>query len=84
MIYEIGDHGGLIVMALNNEATNEVLYSWNEGEKWYSLQMDKLTRTPDQLAKSTVSSSSCLSRRPLTFSSKSKVSIFLADRLIPT
>ncbi|CAD7936774.1 unnamed protein product [Amoebophrya sp. A25] len=44
MIYEIGDHGGLLVMAANNEATNELLYSWNEGEKWYSLQMDRQGR----------------------------------------
>ncbi|CAD7949928.1 unnamed protein product [Amoebophrya sp. A120] len=44
MIYEIGDHGGILVMASNNEATNEVLYSWNEGEKWQTLQMDQQGR----------------------------------------
>eukprot|EP01017_Pseudomicrothorax_dubius_P026780 TRINITY_DN3020_c0_g1_i4.p1 TRINITY_DN3020_c0_g1~~TRINITY_DN3020_c0_g1_i4.p1 ORF type:complete len:750 (-),score=167.04 TRINITY_DN3020_c0_g1_i4:24-2273(-) len=33
-IYEIGDHGGLIVMAPDQEATNSLLYSWNEGLTW--------------------------------------------------
>lgn len=35
-IYEFGDHGGLIVMAKNLEATKEVVYSWNEGKTWHS------------------------------------------------
>ena len=33
-IYEIGDHGGLIVMASDQEATNIILYSWDEGLSW--------------------------------------------------
>lgn len=34
-IYEFGDHGGLIIMAPNLEATTDVLYSWNEGKTWH-------------------------------------------------
>jgi hypothetical protein len=30
-IYEVGDHGGLIVMAKNHEPTKEVIYTYNEG-----------------------------------------------------
>lgn len=33
-IYEFGDHGGLIVMAPNLEATTDVYYTWNEGRTW--------------------------------------------------
>ena len=33
-IYEIGDHGGLIVMASDQEATNTLYYSWDEGLTW--------------------------------------------------
>jgi hypothetical protein len=36
-IYEIGDHGGLLVMAPNTVKTTEVFYSYNEGESWHSL-----------------------------------------------
>jgi hypothetical protein len=30
-IYEIGDHGGLIVLSPNDKETDTILYSWNEG-----------------------------------------------------
>ena len=33
-IYEYGDHGALMVLADNRQATNRVLYSWNEGLNW--------------------------------------------------
>ena len=33
-IYEFGDHGALIVMANDVEASDTVLYSWNEGKSW--------------------------------------------------
>jgi hypothetical protein len=33
-IYEIGDHGALIVMAKHGVPTNEILYSYNEGKTW--------------------------------------------------
>jgi Sortilin, neurotensin receptor 3, len=38
-IYEIGDHGALIVMAKHGVPTNEVLYSYNEGKTWNELQI---------------------------------------------
>lgn len=38
-IYELGDHGGLIVMAKNMEPTNEIYYSFNEGKSWNSLEV---------------------------------------------
>jgi hypothetical protein len=33
-MYEIGDRGGIIVMARDDEATTEIIYSWNEGLTW--------------------------------------------------
>eukprot|EP00960_Hanusia_phi_P077226 768667-Hanusia_phi.AAC.8 len=33
-IYEFGDHGALMIMANNREATNTIRYSWNEGLNW--------------------------------------------------
>lgn len=42
-IYEIGDHGGLIVMANDQAATDTILYSWTEGLTWEEL---KFTDTP--------------------------------------
>ena len=33
-IYELGDHGGIIVMAPYGHATTDVLYSWDEGLNW--------------------------------------------------
>jgi hypothetical protein len=38
-IYEIGDHGGLIVMADDQKATDTVFYSWNEGLSWESIKV---------------------------------------------
>lgn len=40
-IYELGDHGGLIVMAKHNEPTKEVIYSFNEGKTWHDLQISQ-------------------------------------------
>ena len=40
-IYEMGNHGGLIVMAKNREQTNEFLYSWDEGLTWEIYKIDK-------------------------------------------
>jgi len=34
LIYEFGDHGGLLVAAPNTVSTREVRYSWNEGKTW--------------------------------------------------
>ena len=33
-IYEVGDHGGLIVMAEDQKATDTIFYSWDEGLSW--------------------------------------------------
>jgi len=41
-IYEIGDHGALIIMTPNLEPTKEVYYSWNEGKTWYSYEISKI------------------------------------------
>ena len=38
-IYEIGDHGGIILMASNKEPTTEAYYTWNEGESWEVIQI---------------------------------------------
>lgn len=38
-IYEYGDHGGLIVMANDAAATNQVVFSWNEGHSWYDFNL---------------------------------------------
>ncbi len=40
-IYEIGDHGGLIVMAKDTSATNRLLYSWDEGLSWEEFNISK-------------------------------------------
>jgi hypothetical protein len=37
-IYEIADHGGLMVLADNMRKTNQVKYSWNEGLTFTDLQ----------------------------------------------
>ena len=36
-IYEIGDHGGLIIMASDEQSTNTIRYSFNEGLSWYTF-----------------------------------------------
>jgi len=43
-IYEIGDHGGLIVIADDQNPTDSVLYSWDEGLQWQEqkISTDKL------------------------------------------
>jgi hypothetical protein len=38
-IYEIGDHGALIVIADNKNPTSEILYSWDEGITFESLSI---------------------------------------------
>lgn len=40
-IYEIGDHGGLLVMAPSTKKTKEVIFSWNEGTNWFEFEMAK-------------------------------------------
>jgi hypothetical protein len=36
-IYEIGDHGALIVIAKKNTPTNKIEFSWDEGASWDNL-----------------------------------------------
>ena len=38
-IYEIGDHGAIIVMAPTHKATTDIIYSWNEGQSWESVKI---------------------------------------------
>lgn len=38
-IYEIGNHGAIIVLAEDNKATDEVLYSWDEGKTWNEIKI---------------------------------------------
>jgi hypothetical protein len=38
-IYEIGDHGALIVIADDQNPTDKVLYTWDEGLTWHELQI---------------------------------------------
>lgn len=40
-IYEVADHGGLIVLANDRIATNHILFSWNEGGNWTGFQFWK-------------------------------------------
>jgi hypothetical protein len=42
LIYEFGDHGGLLVAAPNTASTREVRYSWNEGKTWQRLQVSEV------------------------------------------
>lgn len=43
-IYEIGDHGAIIVIAEDTKPTNQIHYSWDEGLTWEDLTIsdDKL------------------------------------------
>ena len=45
-IYEIGDHGGIIVLANDQSATDTILYSWNEGLTFEEL---KFTDSPIEI-----------------------------------
>ena len=38
-IYEIGDHGAILVIAKHNEPTTEVEFSWDEGQNWTKLKI---------------------------------------------
>jgi len=39
LIYEFGDHGGLLVAAPNTQSTTQIRYSWNEGKTWTKLKV---------------------------------------------
>ena len=38
-IYEIGDQGGLIVMAQDQKPTKEILFSWTMGMSWSNMEI---------------------------------------------
>lgn len=40
-IYEIGDHGALIVIAQKNTPTNHIEFSWDEGQSWDTLTISE-------------------------------------------
>lgn len=40
-IYEIGDHGAIIVVAKRDEATTDVEFSWDEGQSWSTVKVSK-------------------------------------------
>jgi len=42
-IYEVADHGSLIVMASDQEASDSVYFSWDEGRTWNTK---KISETP--------------------------------------
>ena len=38
-IYEIGDHGAIIVIAKKGQPTSEIEFSWDEGLTWETLKI---------------------------------------------
>eukprot|EP00386_Alphamonas_edax_P014095 GDKI01043378.1.p1 GENE.GDKI01043378.1~~GDKI01043378.1.p1 ORF type:complete len:717 (+),score=231.79 GDKI01043378.1:264-2153(+) len=48
-IYEFGDHGGLIVMADDLRKTNQVVFSWNEGQSWYDFELGQFPIDVDNI-----------------------------------
>ncbi|CAD7952931.1 unnamed protein product [Amoebophrya sp. A25] len=58
-IYEIGDHGGLLVMAPSTKKAREVIFSWNEGTSWFEfelsrtrMEVDNIVTEPDSVSTS--------------------------------
>ncbi|EEA07756.1 BNR/Asp-box repeat-containing protein [Cryptosporidium muris RN66] len=48
-IYELGDFGGLVVMANDLKQTNQVIFSWNEGLSWYDFDLGIRTLQVDNI-----------------------------------
>lgn len=40
-IYEIGDHGALIVVAKKGQPTTDIEFSWDEGLTWETLKISE-------------------------------------------
>ena len=40
-MYEIGDHGGLIVIARDDTLTTSIDYSWDQGKTWTTAQISQ-------------------------------------------
>ena len=56
-IYEIGDHGAIIVVAKKGELTTEIEFSWDEGESWSQVTVsdtpfyvNNIVTEPDSLS----------------------------------
>lgn len=43
-IYDMGDFGGLLIMAKDQEETREIKFSWDEGMTWESVSVDQDVR----------------------------------------
>lgn len=40
-VYQMGDHGGIILIADSQKSTKKLEYSWDEGKTWSTLTLDK-------------------------------------------
>lgn len=56
-IYEFGDHGGLIVMADDLHRTNQIVFSWNEGQSWFDFDLGNFPIDVDNIVAEPSSSS---------------------------
>eukprot|EP00297_Palpitomonas_bilix_P001596 CAMPEP_0113910008 /NCGR_PEP_ID=MMETSP0780_2-20120614/27236_1 /TAXON_ID=652834 /ORGANISM="Palpitomonas bilix" /LENGTH=930 /DNA_ID=CAMNT_0000906015 /DNA_START=87 /DNA_END=2879 /DNA_ORIENTATION=+ /assembly_acc=CAM_ASM_000599 len=52
-IYDMGDHGGVVVAALQGQATHSLVYSWSEGQDWtdvkfktHDIEVDNIITEP--------------------------------------
>lgn len=48
-IYEYGDYGGLIVMADDLRKTNQIVFSWNEGQSWFDFELGQFSIDVDNI-----------------------------------
>lgn len=48
-IYELGDYGGLIVMADDLHRTNQIVFSWNEGHSWFDFELGNFSIDVDNI-----------------------------------
>lgn len=39
-IFLVGDRGGLIIMGRNDQFSDEIIYSWDEGLTWEILKLE--------------------------------------------
>ncbi|KEG04583.1 sortilin, putative [Plasmodium vinckei vinckei] len=56
-IYEFGDHGGLIVMSDDLRKTNQIVFSWNEGQSWFDFELGQFPIDIDNIVAEPTSSS---------------------------
>ena len=55
-IYEMGDHGAIIVMADSQKATDTLYFSWNEGLTWERMVLDSAFEVENILIEPTATS----------------------------